>query len=684
MTATNAHNPLLTDYDLPPFDEIEPEQIQPAVQQTLQQSRSEIEALLSDLDDVTWENLMLPLETLGNMLDKRWSPISHMNAVTNSKPLRAAYDSCLPLLSEYSTWLGQNQTLYEKIQTLFQRREELQLDETQVKILTDEIRGFDLAGVSLPPEKKQRYGEIQARLSELSSKYEQNILDATMAWQKQVTDPEQLAGLPESALALLEQNAKQQDLDGALINLEFPCYYAVMSHAQNRALREEVYRAYTTRASELTDEGQFDNAPVMQEIIQLRRELANLLDFNSYSELSLATKMADTPQQVIAFLQDLAARSKPQAQQELAELADFAADTLAIETLEPWDIAFASERLREQKFSVSDEELRPYFPVNTVLKGLFSITQQLFDVTIVEITDDFNRWHQDARLFELQSNSGERIARFYFDLYARQNKRGGAWMADYCSRFKQADGALQKPVAFLTCNFNPPVGDKPALLTHDEVVTLFHEFGHGLHHMLTQVDYLSVSGINGVEWDAVELPSQFLENFCYQEAGLAQLSGHYLSGDPLPDNLREKLIAARNFQSAMMMVRQLEFSLFDFHLHSQTPDQPINIKEVLDRVRAEVAVVIPPSWNRFENSFSHIFAGGYSAGYYSYKWAEVLSADAFSRFEEEGIFNPAIGRAFKQAILERGGSKPAMELFTEFRGREPQVEPLLRHSGIGI
>jgi oligopeptidase A len=676
-------NPLLESYDLAPFSQIKPEHIKPAIEQTLQHSKQAITDLLNRLQQPTWENLMQPLEQLGNLLDKRWSPISHMNSVVNSDALRQAYDECLPLLSEYSTWLGQNQALYQAVQQLYDRRDELQLNETQVKILEDELRDFKLAGVSLSDSKKKRYGEIQTRLSELSSKYEQNLLDATMAWSKHFTDKAGLEGLPESTLALLQQNAANAGQSGYLLNLEFPCYFAVMSFADNSELRQEIYRAYATRASEFSSNPQWDNTPLMDEILALRYELAKLLDFNNYAELSLATKMAETVDQVLTFLNDLAAKSKPQAEQELAELKDFAKQHLGMDTLNAWDVLYASEKLKQHKYAVSQESLRPYFPIDQVLQGLFTITERLFSVTIQEVTQDFDRWHPSVRLFEVFDHQGESQARFYLDLFARSHKRGGAWMADYCSRFRLDNGQLQKPVAFLTCNFNPPVGDKPALLTHDEVVTLFHEFGHGLHHMLTQVDYLSASGIHGVEWDAVELPSQFMENFCYEKAGLELISGHYQTGETLPNDLLQKLQHAKNFQSAMMMVRQLEFSLFDFRIHNEyDPAKGSQIQTILDQVRQQVAVLIPPAWNRFQNTFSHIFAGGYSAGYYSYKWAEVLSADAYSRFEEEGLLNAATGQAFKQHILEKGGSQKAMQLFKNFRGREPSVEPLLRHSGI--
>ncbi|MEE4245282.1 MAG: oligopeptidase A [Kangiellaceae bacterium] len=681
-------NPLQQDYDLAPFSKIKPEHVKPATEYYLAKSKQQILDLLARDEAPTWDNFMRLIEQNNSDWDKRWSPISHMNSVVNSEQLREAYDSCLPLLSEYSTWVGQNKELYQAVQSIYDRRGELNLDATQIKILEDELRDFKLAGVSLSDEKKARYGEIKKRMSELSSKYEQNILDATMSWHKHIKDETELAGLPESALGLLKQNAEQKEVDGYWLNLEFPCYYAVMSYADSSDLRHELYKAYSTRASDQSDlakddDKNYDNSAIMDELLALRSELAKLLDFKSYAELSVASKMAESPEQVLSFLHDLAKKSKPQAEQELSELQAFAKEHLGYDELNAWDVLYCSEKLKEHRYQLSEEELRPYFPVNKVLEGMFSITETLFNVSIKEISDGVDFWHKDARLFEVLDQNNQQVARFYIDLFARAHKRGGAWMADFCSRFKQDDHTVQKPVAFLTCNFNPPIGDKPALLTHDEVVTMFHEFGHGLHHMLTQVDYLSVSGINGVEWDAVELPSQFMENFCYEKEGLDLISGHYETGEVLTDDLREKLIRAKNFQSAMMMVRQLEFALFDFNIHSFYNDSDdFSIQAELDKVRQEVSVVIPPEWNRFQHSFSHIFAGGYSAGYYSYKWAEVLSADAFSQFEENGIFDKNTGAAFKENILEKGGSQPAMELFKAFRGREPEIDALLRHSGI--
>ncbi len=674
-------NPLLSPNDLAPFSQIKPEHIEAAITETLAHSKSTIESLLESNQNFTWQNLMQPMEELSNLLDKRWSPVSHMNAVVNSKELRTAYDACLPKLSEYGTWMGQNRKLYDAVAHIVEHSKD-ELDPIQLKILNDELRDFKLAGVSLPPEKQKRYGEIQKRKSELSSKFEQNLLDATMAWTEHFENAEQLSGIPESSLGLLKQNAEQAGKKGFLVNLEFPCYFAVMTYCDNRDLRYRLYRAYSTRASELFNEGEFDNTEIMNELITLRHELAELLDFSSYAELSLASKMAETPQQIFDFLQDLATRSKQQAEQDIAELKAFAEDQLNMTDLQSWDLLYISEKLKQQKYAISDELLRPNIPTDQVLKGLFAITEKLFAVSVEESKASFDSWHKDVRLFEVKSD-GKTIARFYLDLYARAHKRGGAWMADYCSRFRQSTGELQQPVAYLTCNFNPPIGDKPALLTHDEVVTLFHEFGHGLHHMLTEVEYLSVSGINGVEWDAVELPSQFMENFCYEKAGLDLISGHFETGEVLPDDLREKLQAAKNFQSAMFMLRQIEFALFDFSIHNGfIPSKEKSIQHILDDVRKKYSVVIPPEWNRFQHTFSHIFAGGYSAGYYSYKWAEVLSADAFSLFEETEVLDPESGKLFKEHILQKGGSQPAMELFKNFRGREPDVSALLRHSGI--
>ena len=549
-----------------------------------------------------------------------------------------------------------------------------------VRFIDNALRDFHLAGVDLPEEKKQRFVELSIKLSELTSGFSDRLLDATMAWTKLVSDEAELVGLPESALAGARQLAESKGhSEGWLLNLDFPCYFPVMTYCENRALREEMYTAYVTRASEQgPNAGEFDNSETMKEIMAARVELSGLLGFESYADYSLATKMAATPNEVLGFLEDLAARSKPQAERELAELKAFAKEEFGVEELSAWDTGFYAEKLRQKRYAISQEELRPWFPANKAISGMFEVVSRLYGVSFNPL-DGIDTWHKDVQFFDIE-REGETIGRFYLDLYAREHKRGGAWMAD-CHNRRKVQEKVHTPVAFLTCNFTPPVGDKPALLTHDEVVTLFHEFGHGLHHMLTQVDYSSVSGINGVPWDAVELPSQFMENWCWEKEALALISGHHETGEPLPDEMLEKMLAAKNFQSAMMMVRQLEFALFDFRLHNGWNDG-MDIQNVLDKVRSQVAVIIPPAFNRFQNSFSHIFAGGYAAGYYSYLWAEVLSADAFSRFEEDGIFNSETGELFLHEILERGGSREPADMFMAFRGRKPEIDALLRHKGI--
>ena len=677
MTATN---PLLQEFDLPPYSAIQPAHVQPAIEQIIADSRAAIaELLAADQSAPSWDSLVLVLDELGERLARAWSPVSHLNAVCNSAELREAYEACLPALSEFSTELGQNPALFAAYQALANSPAAGDFDTAQQTILEHALRDFRLSGIDLPQAEQQRYGEIQRELSELTSRFSNQVLDATQAWTRHLTEEAALAGLTESAKAQMKQAAEARGLDGWLISLEFPSYYAVMTYAEDRALREEVYTAYATRASDQgPNAGQNDNGPVMQQILQLRQELARLLGFGNYAELSLATKMADSTEQVLGFLRDLGTRAKPFAQQDLQQLKAFAAEQGCAD-LQSWDVGFYSEKLRQQRYSLSQEEVRAWFPIDKVLSGLFAIVERLYGIQIRELKG-FDSWHPDVRLFEI-SEHGERLGRFFFDLYARPNKRGGAWMDGARSRRRSASGELITPVANLVCNFTPAIGDKPALLTHDEVTTLFHEFGHGLHHMLTCIEHGGASGINGVAWDAVELPSQFMENWCWEPEGLALISGHYQSGEPLPQALLEKMLAAKNFQSGMMMARQVEFSLFDFELHATHGDGR-SVLQVLEAVRDEVAVLRPPAWNRFANSFSHIFAGGYAAGYYSYKWAEVLSADAFSRFEEEGVFNPETGRAFREAVLARGGSQEPMVLFVDFRGRQPSIDALLRHLGL--
>lgn len=675
-----ANNPLLQDFDLPPYSQIKPEHVEPAVDQILADSRVAIAKLLEQQQaNPSWDGLVLALDELGARLGRAWSPVSHLNAVCNSAELRAAYEACLPKLSEYWTEMGQNKPLFEAYDALAKSPAAEGFDVAQKTILEHALRDFRLSGIDLPAEQQKRYGDIQMRLSELTSKFSNQLLDATQAWTKQVTDETLLSGLTDSAKAQMKQAAEAKGLDGWLITLEFPSYYAVMTYADDRALREEVYAAYCTRASDQgPNAGQNDNGPLMSEILDLRQELARLLNFANYSELSLASKMAESTDQVLSFLRDLAVRSKPFAEQDLAELKAFAAEQ-GLSNLQSWDVGYYSERLRQQRYSISQEEVRAWFPVDKVLSGLFAIVQKLYGIEIRELKG-FDTWHPDVRLFEITEN-GQHVGRFFFDLYAHANKRGGAWMDGARDKRRTADGKLIAPVANLVCNFTPPVGGKPALLTHDEVTTLFHEFGHGLHHLLTRVEHAGASGINGVAWDAVELPSQFMENWCWEPEGLALISGHYQTGEALPQAMLDKMLAAKNFQSGLMMVRQLEFSLFDFELHATHGDGR-SVLDVIEGVRAEVSVLRPPAYNRFANGFAHIFAGGYAAGYYSYKWAEVLSADAFSKFEEEGVFNADTGRAFREAILARGGSQEPMVLFVDFRGREPSIDALLRHLGL--
>ncbi|HDX8437327.1 TPA: oligopeptidase A [Aeromonas dhakensis] len=676
-------NPLLTMDSLPPFSQIQPDQVQPAVTQAIADCKQKISDVLAQREPHTWDSLIAPLEEVNDRLSRIWSPVSHLNSVLNSEALREAHDACLPLLSEFQTYVGQHEGLYQAYLALSESDDFPLLSAAQRKEIQNTLRDFRLSGIGLPAEAQQRYGEIQARLSELASRFSNNVLDATQGWSKLVTDEAELAGLPASAQAAARQLAELKGKEGWLFTLDIPSYLPVMMYADNRALRTELYEAFTTRASDQgPNAGKWDNSAIMTELLTLRRELAQLLGFANYAELSLATKMADKPEQVVNFLTDLARRSLSQGKAELEEIRAFASEQHGQSELAAWDIPYYAEKLKQHKFSISDEQLRPYFPASKVVKGLFEVVKRVFGMKVRERLG-IDTWHPDVRFYDIFDAEDELRGSFYLDLYAREHKQGGAWMDVCLGRRYRQDGSLQKPVAYLTCNFNGPVDGKPALFTHNEVVTLFHEFGHGIHHMLTRIDVAGVAGINGVAWDAVELPSQFLENWCWESEALAFISGHHETGEPLPADLLEKMLTARNFQAAMQMLRQLEFALFDFRLHQEfDPANADQIPALLDEVRREVAVMTPPAFNRFQHSFSHIFAGGYAAGYYSYKWAEVLSADAFSRFEEEGIFNPVTGHSFLKNILEKGGSKEPMELFRAFRGREPQVDALLRHSGI--
>lgn len=678
--ADRENNPLLTPHRLPPFDTIKPEHVEPAMESLLDTDRDIVESLVA-AGECSWNGLVRPLENYGDSTHQAWSPISHLNSVMNSPELREAYQACLGKLSAYSTWYGQHQGLFKAFQALKDSAEYATLDAAQQRSIDNTLRDFRLAGVDLPEARKKRFGEISARLSELSNTFSNNVLDATQAWSLDV-DKSRLAGLPQSALDMLRANAEAKGQDNYRITLDIPSFFPVMSYAEDRELRREVYTAFVTRASEQgPNAGKFDNSKIMSEIVTLRQEKAALLGFETYADRSLATKMAGSAEQVLSFLNDLASRGKAQAQTEVEELVAYARDTLGIDELKPWDVAYASEKLREARYAISQETLRPYFPAPKVIDGLFSVVERLYGITFKE-DKHVSVWHPDVRYFEVIENNAP-IAGFYLDLYAREGKRGGAWM-DVCrSRRRLDDGNIQLPVAYLVCNFTRPVGDKPALLTHDEVTTLFHEFGHGLHHMLTRQDVSDLSGISGVAWDAVELPSQFMENFCWEREGIDLIASHVDTGATLPDELFEKLLAARNFQSAMQMMRQLEFSLFDFRLHHElNAPSADDIQALLDDVRSQVAVIPQSDFNRFQHGFSHIFAGGYAAGYYSYKWAEVLSADAYSAFEEAGVFDRATGQRFRECILEQGGAADAADLFERFRGRAPKIDALLRHSGI--
>ena len=675
-------NPLLEENTLPPFNAIKPQQVEPAIRDLIERSKTRINALLDEQNTYSWDNLLAPVEALEDALSQAWSPVSHLNSVCNNEAMRQAYNACLPLLSEYQTWKGQHKKLCAAYREIAASPDFTSKSDGVRRAVEKALRDFRLAGVDLSPEEKVRYGELKKNLSHLGSRFSENVLDATNAWSRLATR-EELAGLPETALASARQAAEQSGDDGYLINLEFPSLSPVLNYCANRALRKEVYTAHCTRASQQgPNAGEWDNSELITQTLELRHQLAQLLGFDHYADLSLATKMADSPDSVRRFLDELAEKSLPQARREWAELEAYAKQEDGLESLEAWDTNYYSEKLREARYQVSQEDIRPYLPVDRVLPGLFEVVRRLYGLEVSEI-EEFDRYHCDVKLFEVLAE-GKVIARFYLDLYARAHKRGGAWM-DECRVRRETREGLQLPVAYLVCNFTPPVSDEPSLLTHNELTTLFHEFGHGLHHMLTQQTVAAISGINGVEWDAVELPSQFLENWCWEPEALSFISGHYQTGEPLPEELLKKLSAARNFQSGMAMVRQLEFALFDLRLHADWGSNTItSVQSLLDDVRKQVAVASAPSFNRFQNGFSHIFAGGYAAGYYSYKWAEVLSSDAFSRFEEEGIFNTQTGQAFRQNILEAGGSKDAMELFVAFRGREPSIDPLLRHSGITV
>ena len=709
-------NPLLDFTGLPRFAEIKPEHVAPAIEQLLAENRALIARLLSDSAQPTWQNFVVPMEDANERVSRAWGPVGHLNAVMNSPELREVYNATLPKITQYYAELGQNLALFVKFKALHNSTEFAGLSAARKKIIENELRDFRLGGAELPDAQKARYLEIQERLSELSSRFSDNLLDATNDYTLVIENKDELSGLPDDVLqaaqeaaqalqnansiskvkqggderatqavqlaqpgASEEANAVSPIKSGWLFTLKAPSYMPVMQYADNRALREKMYRASGTRASEF-GKPEWDNTALMDEIVKLRGEEAKLLGFANYGELSLASKMANSPQQVVEFMRELAQRARPFAEKDLAELREYARTELGIDDLQSWDVGYASEKLREQRYAFSEQEVKQYFPEDAVLPGMFKLVETLYGLRIKAASAPV--WHDDVRFFDIRNQQNQLVGQFYLDLYARSSKRGGAWMDDVIARRRLASG-IQTPVAYLNCNFSAPVGNKPALFTHDEVITLFHEFGHGLHHLLTEVEDIAVSGINGVEWDAVELPSQFMENFCWEWGVVHGMTRNIETGAALPRGLFDKMLAAKNFQSGLQTLRQIEFSLFDMLMHSNfEAGGGKTILQLLDEVRAEVAVLIPPAFHRFPHSFSHIFSGGYAAGYYSYKWAEVLSADAYSLFEENGVLNPDVGARFRSEILAMGGSRGAMQSFTAFRGREPSIDALLRHNGL--
>ena len=672
-------NPLLDFSGLPRFAEFKAESVTPALEQLLSENRALVEDLRNQDAPPEWDNFVAPLDDGNERLRRAWGQVAHMNAVMNSPQLRDVYNENLPRITQYFTELAQDESLFRKYKALRASAGFTRLTGAQKKVIDNELRDFRLGGAELPGEEKTRVKQVIEKLAGLSSKFNDNVLDSTNAFELIIADRQRLAGIPDDALEAAADAAKQGSKQGWKFTLHMPSYLPLMQYADDRTLREQMYRAYVTRAAEFGESG-WDNSAIIVDILRLRRDQSRLLGLASFAELSLQPKMADSPQQVLDFLEELAQRARPYAQRDLVELREFASRELSLEDLQPWDIAYASEKLRVERYAFSDQEVKQYFPEHKVLEGMFRVVETLYGLRIEQ--DAAPRWHDDVRFFSIRKQGGEMVGQFYLDLYARPSKRGGAWMDDAITRRRKQSG-VQTPVAYLNCNFSPPLSGKPALFTHDEVITLFHEFGHGLHHLLTQVEVLGVSGINGVEWDAVELPSQFMENFCWEWDVLKDMSRHVDTGAPLSRELFEKMVAAKNFQSGMQTVRQLEFAIFDMRLHSDfDPEGRKTPLQLADEVRRGVAVLFPPAYNRFPNSFSHIFGGGYAAGYYSYKWAEVLSADAYSLFEENGVLNASIGNRFREEILAAGGSRPALESFVAFRGRKPTIDALLRHNGM--
>ncbi|HKB83880.1 MAG TPA: M3 family metallopeptidase [Burkholderiales bacterium] len=672
-------NPLLDFSGLPRFAEFNAEAVTPALDQLLAGNRALVESLGNRQTPPDWENFIEPLDDGNERLRRAWGQVSHMNAVMNSPRLRDAYNANLPRITQYFSELAQDETLYRKYKALRASDAFTHLTGAQKKVIDNELRDFRLGGAELPPTDKARFKQISEDLAGLSSKFNDNVLDATNAFEFLVSDKQRLAGIPDDVLEHAGEAAKDAGKQGWKFTLHMPSYLPVMQYAEDRKLREQMYYAYVTRAAEFGESG-WDNSRIIVDILRLRCEQSRLLGFANFAELSLQPKMAESPRQVLDFLEELAKRAGPYAQRDLAELKEFGSQHLGLDDLQPWDVAYASEKLRVARYAFSDQDVKQYFPEQQVLGGMFGVIETLYGLQIKP--DEAPIWHEDVRFFSIRNRGGALVGQFYLDLYARPSKRGGAWMDDAITRRRKSSG-LQTPVAYLNCNFSAPLKAKSALFTHDEVITLFHEFGHGLHHLLTQVEVLGVSGINGVEWDAVELPSQFMENFCWEWEVLKGMTRHVETGSGLPRDLFDKMVAAKNFQSGMQTVRQLEFAIFDMRLHSDfDPNGAMTPLQLADEVRRGVAVLFPPAYNRFPNSFSHIFGGGYAAGYYSYKWAEVLSADAYSMFEENGVLNSSVGKRFREEILAAGGSRPALESFVAFRGREPTIDALLRHNGM--
>ena len=676
-------NPLLDLTGLPRFAEIEPHHVEPALDALLAENRAQIKKLATQSNRADWKNFAVPLVLIEERLDRLWATVSHLNAVCDSEDLRRAYEAALEKRTTYQTEVSQNRDLFAGFKRINESGELDRLDLAKQKTVSNAIRDFRLGGVELEGTARQRFAEIATELAAFSNRFEQNLLDATEGWHLDLTAEPDLEGLPDTARALARQTAELAGIEGWRFTLQAPAFIPFMMFSSRRELRREMYHAYVTRASDGgPNAGRWDNSVVMNRILELRSEQATLLGYDRYVDYALVTRMATTSANVQIFLDDLVDRTRSHARKDFDELAKFIAQEASDTEFEVWDLPYWSERLRQSRYQFSQEEVRPYFPLPRVLEGMFEVVRQLFGIVVRPAAATPQVWHPDAMFFEILDDAATVRGQFYLDAYARTNKRGGAWMADCIGRYRKPDGSLQTPVALLTCNFSPPVDDKPSLLTHEDVLTLFHEFGHGLHHMLTKVDEPAVAGINGVPWDAVELPSQFLENWCWERAALDLISGHFESGERLPAELLQNLRDARNFQSGLQMVRQLEFSVFDLRLHSDKIPGKQSIQDVLNEVRRDVAVVQPPSFNRFQHSFSHIFAGGYAAGYYSYKWAEVLSADAFGRFEEQGLFDRDSGKAFLTEILEQGGVQDPLAMFVAFRGREPSVDTLLRHLGL--